>query len=102
MIPKSDWVDLEDRRLEEGQKRAKLYNRGDLLITHLANEHEISNHEAKQLTEKSMFKIKDVTACGICKEDFLLRGCDETEQHMWKEHWLQGHNISMWSEDFVI
>lgn len=33
---------------------------------------------------------------------FLLRSYDETAQHMWERHWLQGHDMSMWSEDVVI
>ncbi|KAL9045260.1 MAG: hypothetical protein Q9214_001670, partial [Letrouitia sp. 1 TL-2023] len=99
VIPKSEWVDLENRRLEGAQKLTKLYNRGDLLTTHLAKDHKMPDHEAEQLAEKSMFKIKDVTACGICNEEFLLSSYEATEQHMWEEHWLQGHDMSMWSDD---
>ncbi|KAL9609927.1 MAG: hypothetical protein Q9167_005345 [Letrouitia subvulpina] len=102
VVPKSEWVDLENCRLERGQKLAKLYNRGDLLTTHLTKDHDMSDYEAEQFAEKSMFKIKDVTACGICKENFLLSGYEDTERHMWKEHWLQRHDMSVWSEDLVI
>lgn len=72
MIPKSEWVDLEKSRLKGVRKLPKLYNRRDFLTNHLIKDHEMSDHEAEQLAEISMFKIKDVTACGICKEDFFV------------------------------
>ena len=101
------WFHLEVHRLQIGQfgqKATKLFTRCEGLEEHLkkAHGHEVPLHNTALLASSTGIAIKKTTACDICNDAVLFNRIDLFIDHMWRYHWQEGYDVSLWSEDRVI